>query len=84
MIKTEGKVISVKEDWWLKVNTKPVRKGAFDGAVFPHTITVEYEVEGITYTKKKFVWIDRICPNVGSKVTLEYPEGKPKKAKVIL
>ena len=34
--KTIGTVISVKKQWWLKVNTKPVRMHALDGATFPH------------------------------------------------
>lgn len=40
--KTTGTVISVKKQWWLKVNTKPVRMHALDGATLPHIITVKY------------------------------------------
>ena len=29
---TIGTVLSVAKQWWLKVNTKPVRMGALDGA----------------------------------------------------
>ena len=35
---TMGTVISVTKQWWLKVNRKPVRAHAMDGAAFPHTI----------------------------------------------
>ena len=33
---TEGVITDVKTCWWLKVNTKPVRRNMFDGALFPH------------------------------------------------
>lgn len=32
--KTIGIILSVKKQWWLKVNTKPIRKHALDGATF--------------------------------------------------
>jgi hypothetical protein len=38
---TMGTVISVTKQWWLKVNRKPVRAHAMDGAAFPHTIKVK-------------------------------------------
>ena len=31
---TTGTVISVTKQWWLKVNRKPVRTHAMDGAAF--------------------------------------------------
>ena len=37
---TTGTVISVTKQWWLKVNRKPVRTHAMDGAAFPHIIKV--------------------------------------------
>ena len=37
-----GTVISVKKQWWLKVNAKRVRLHAMDGAMFPHIVKVEY------------------------------------------
>lgn len=39
---TMGTVISVTKQWWLKVNRKPVRAHAMDGAAFPHTINVKW------------------------------------------
>ena len=33
---TMGTVISVIKQWWLKVNRKPARVHAMDGAAFPH------------------------------------------------
>ena len=47
---TVGTVLSVAKQWWLKVNTKPIRMGALDGATFPHIIKVQYVVDGNTYT----------------------------------
>ena len=41
---TTGTVISVTKQWWLKVNRKPVRAHAMDGAAFPHTIKVKYTI----------------------------------------
>ena len=42
--KTTGTVISVAKQWWLKINTKPVRMHAMDGAIFPYIIRVQYAV----------------------------------------
>ena len=38
---TNGTVIAVAKQWWLKVNTKPIRMGSMDGAIFPHIIKVQ-------------------------------------------
>ena len=81
--KTVGTVVSVKKQWWLKVNTKPVRMHALDGATFPHIIMVRYVVGGKEYFKRK--WI-RACdqpPAVGAEVTVRYDESKPNKSKVL-
>ena len=51
---TEGIVVSVKKQWWLKVNTKAFRRGPLDGATFPHIIKVKYTVEGTEYFKRAF------------------------------
>ena len=80
---TKGIVISVAKQWWLKVNTKPIRKGALDGAVFPHIIKVQYVVDGNTYTKRKWIGAGKAVPAVGSKLTVLYCSGKPGKAKIL-
>ena len=49
--KTIGTVLSVAKQWCLKVNTKPVRLHALDGATFPHIIKVKYTVDGQDYVK---------------------------------
>jgi len=80
---TIGTVISVKKQWWLKVNTKPVRAHALDGATFPHIIKVRYVVNGTEYFKKK--WI-RACdqpPAVGAELTVQYDETKPNRCRML-
>ena len=81
---TFGTVISVKKQLWLKVNTKAVRMGPFDGATFPHIIKVLYIVDGVEYTRKKWVKASMIPPMVGNKIKVVYNSEKPKKSKVIL
>ena len=52
-LKTTGTVLAVRTQWWLKINTKPVRTGPLDGAIFPHIIKVQYTVNGKTYFKRR-------------------------------
>lgn len=80
---TTGTVISVKKQWWLKVNTKRVRLHALDRAIFPHIIKVEYTVDGQTYTKRKWIGAGYPAPSVGSSVTVLYDGNKPSRAKVV-
>ena len=80
---TIGTVLSVAKQWWLKVNTKPVRMGTMDGATFPHIIKVQYLVDGSTYTKRKWIGAGTTVPAVGSKVTVVYCSDKPAKAKIL-
>ena len=81
---TEGTVIDVKPCWWLKVNTKPVRRDLFDGAVFPHIIHFTYCVNGQTYTGKRYVNWNKHCPIKGEKITVYYETNKPDKYAVII
>lgn len=78
-IKTIGTVEKVHKCWWIKFNTKHVRSHALDGVMFPHIITVEYDVNGQRYTKKKFLNYNTICPNVGSNVDVYYDKERPNK-----
>ena len=80
---TTGTVISVAKQWWLKVNTKPIRTGALDGATFPHIMKVQYVVDGKTYIKRKWIGAGEAVPAVGSKRTVLYCSNKPGKAKVL-
>lgn len=81
---TTALVTAVKECWWLKINTKPVRSHSLDGAVFPHIITVKYTVNGKEYSKKKYVSYKLPCPGTGDRLTVLYENSRPKKAKIIL
>ena len=79
---TTGTVISVATQWWLKINTKPVRKHALDGATFPHIIKVQYTVDGNEYIIRKWIRASDPVPAVGSTVTVCYSGKKPGKGKV--
>ena len=80
---TTGTVISATKQWWLKVNTKPVRAHTLDGAVFPYIIKVQYEVGGNEYVKRKWIHAGQDVPVVGSCANVRYRVDKPKKAKVL-
>jgi len=80
---TTGKVISVSKQWWLKVNTKAVRKGPMDGAVFPHIIKVSYIIDGTEYVKRKWIGAGIPVPTENSSVKVIYEEDSPKKTKII-
>ena len=82
MDKTTGTVIAVKKLWWIKINTKPVRSHALDGAVFPHTVTVKYTVNGFEYIKKKFLRARFMPPKLGDPVDIYYNEENPSKCKL--
>ena len=77
--KTMGTVLSVKTQWWLKVNTKPIRTHALDGAIFPHIIKVKYVVDGNEIIKRKWLGAAMKCPSVNEKVTVIYQVNKPTK-----
>ena len=80
---TMGTVISVKKQWWLKINTKPVRMHALDGAIFPHIIKVQYTVDGKTYIKRKWIGANSQPAAEGSSVTVLYCGNNPNKANVL-
>ena len=81
---TNGEVVSVSKQWWLKVNTKAFRKGPMDGAVFPHIIKVRYNVNGKEYTKRKWVSAGVTVPPVGNQVKVIYEEEAPQKARITI
>jgi len=78
-----GTVLSVARQWWLKINTKPVRLHAMDGATFPHVIKVRYTVAGAEYHKRKWIGAGEPVPCVGDSVKVIYCAEKPGKAKVL-
>ena len=79
---TRGTIVSVAKQWWLKVNRKPVRMHALDGATFPHMIKVKYVVNGKDYTCRKWINAGAEVPDVGTSVKVLYREDKPSKANV--
>ena len=81
---TLGEVIAIKKQRWLKVNTKPIRAGAMDGAIFPHIIKVSYKVDGTEYKKSKWIRAGNPVPALNSHVKVIYSEEKPSKAKIML
>ena len=83
MDRTTGTIVSVKRQWWLKVNTKPVRMHALDGATFPHIIKVKYVVNGNEYFKRKWIRACDQTPSVGTEVTVLYDGNEPRKSKVL-
>lgn len=80
---TAGIVLSVAKQWWLKVNTKPVRIHPLDGAVFPHIIKVQYTVDGKTYIRRKWIGPGHPTPRVGDVVKVLYCGENPRKARVL-
>ena len=80
---TVGTVIAANKQWWLKINTKPVRKHAFDGAIFPYVIKVKYTVNDKEYIKRKWIHAGGIVPCIDSKAKVIYREDNPAKAKVL-
>ena len=82
--RTEGTVTKVDTCYWLKVNTKPVRKHMADGAVFPHIIHFTYCVAGKAYCGKRWVHWSKRCPVKGEKIPVHYEEEQPGKYAVML
>jgi len=81
---TEGTVTEVKTCYWFKINTKPVRRHMWDGAVYPHIIHFTYSVNGQTYTGKRFIYYNRRCPVKGETITVHYQPDSPAKYAVIV
>ena len=77
-------VISVSKQWWLKINTKPVRTSPLDGAEFSHIIKMQYQADGKYYTIRKWINSGLFAPTQGNTVKVIYSENKPSKGKVVL
>ena len=77
--RARGTILSVKTQWWLKVNTKAVRSGPLDGASFPHIVKVKYTVDGNEIVKNKWLGANILPPSVNGSVTVVYREDKPTK-----
>lgn len=74
-----GTVIKVSRCWWLKINTKPIRRYSGDGAVYPHIITFEYQVNGITYQGQLYIPVRYLVPQAGTAIAVYYDPDKPQR-----
>ena len=79
---TTGTIVSVKKQWWLKINTRAVRAGALDGAMFPYVIKVQYAVAGREYVQRKWIMRKDYVPVVGDTVRVIYDDLKPERIKI--
>lgn len=84
MSKTTGVIISTMKLWMIKINKKPIRTHALDGAAFPYIVKVKYTVDGKEYVKRKFVGTYSTCPKEGNSVTVNYQDDVPSKCKLDL
>ena len=72
-----GTITSSRECRWIKINTKPVRADSLDGAVFPHIISFQYEVNGVSYGGSRYVsWTER-CPSVNERICVYFDPANP-------
>ena len=76
---TRAEVTGQKTLWWIKINTKAVRIGPSDGAVFPGYIRFTYKVEGIEYKGSRVVSPYIRCPVKGEYITVYYDDSEPAK-----
>lgn len=87
MTKTTGTVTELKNLWWIKINTKPARKHALDGALFLHRGKVRYTANGTEYEKWTCLWDYRKwygkIPEMGQSVSVEFRDGNPAKFKIV-
>ena len=75
--RTTGMITSVKTCWWIKINTKPIRRHMLDGAKFPHIIHFTYTVDGAAYQGSSCVDWQLRCPDKGERVTVFYDKNDP-------
>ena len=80
---TAGIVVAAWKQWWLKINTKPVRSHMLDGAIFPYIIKVQYTVDGKEYSKIKWINAGQPVPKIGSSLQVSYRPDKPSRAKLL-
>ena len=79
-----GRITAVKKCWWLKVNTKPVRRDMWDGAKFPHIAHFTYEVDGKAFEGKRWISYRDVPPAVGQVIRVYVDGAHPEKYAVKL
>lgn len=80
--KTTGTIVSAKLCWWFKINTRPVRVRALDGAAFPQIIKIRYSVDGQEYVRRKFLRPTSAPLSAGATVKVFYQEINPKEFRI--
>ena len=74
-----GRVIRTRTLWWIKVNTKPVRRHMADGARFPHSVTFSFQADGRSYTGRDILSWSARCPCDGEAVAVRYDPTRPER-----
>ena len=80
---TAGTVVATTKQWWLKVNRKPMRMHALDGAEFPYIIKIEYTVDGKAYRKRKWISAGKPVPKMVNGYGYHLPDRIIKPAKKV-
>ena len=70
-------VSRVDRCWWLRINTKPIRRYSGDGAVYPHIIHFTYQVDGTDYHGALWIPVRYRVPAVGEAIDVYYDPRKP-------
>lgn len=74
-----GTITDVSRCWWLRINTKPIRRFSGDGAVYPSIITFSYVVDNIPYVGKLYIPYRCRVPQAGETIDIYYDPANPKK-----
>ena len=72
-------VTKVHRCWWLRINTKPIRRYSGDGAVYPHIIYFTYQVNGTDYDGALWIPVRYRVPAAGEAIEIYYDPEKPEK-----
>ena len=78
----KGTIKKVRKCWWIKVNQKPTRTHALDGATFPHIMTFTYTLNGVEYTKRKYIGLRADAIGIFGNVVVYYDKEKPSKCAI--
>lgn len=79
-----GTVTDIRKCWWIKINTKPVRSHALDGAIFPHIVAYTYDVSRKSYCGKQMISAYARCPQLGEAIQVFYNPSQPQRSTIRL
>jgi hypothetical protein len=82
MVQTTGRVLTVRRLWWIKINTRPLRRHALEGAAFPHAVRIAYRTEGTVYRRWKYVGWRSVCPAPGETIPVWYDMARPRRCRI--